>query len=45
MAAAKHRWGDRICVIGNIELGHTLTRGTPEEVETEETRRLDASAF
>ena len=28
----KRQWGDRLCLIGNIDLGYTLTRGTPQEV-------------
>jgi len=31
----KRRYGDRLCLIGNIDLGYTLTRGTPEETEQE----------
>jgi uroporphyrinogen decarboxylase len=29
----KQRYGDRLALIGNLDLGYTLTRGTPEEVE------------
>lgn len=29
----KKRYGDRFCIFGNIDLDHTLTRGTVEEVE------------
>ena len=32
--------GDRLCVIGNIDLSYTLTRGTPEEVAEEVKQRL-----
>jgi uroporphyrinogen decarboxylase len=28
----KRRYGSRISLIGNIDLGYTLTRGTPQEV-------------
>lgn len=35
IAANKRQYGDRICVMGNIDLGYTLTRGTPEEVTAE----------
>jgi uroporphyrinogen decarboxylase len=30
----KRRWGDRVCLVGNVSLV-TLGRGTPEEVEAE----------
>jgi uroporphyrinogen decarboxylase len=30
----KRRWGDRVCLIGNVSLG-TLGRGTPAQVEAE----------
>jgi len=36
----KRRYGDRLCVIGNIDLGYTLTRGTPNEVAAEVKQRL-----
>jgi uroporphyrinogen decarboxylase len=29
----KHKYGDYLCLIGNIDLEYTLTRGTPKEVE------------
>ena len=35
----KEKIGDRVCLIGNLDLGYTLTRGTPEEV-VEETKGL-----
>jgi uroporphyrinogen decarboxylase len=35
----KERYGDRICVIGNVDCQYTLCDGTKEEV-TEEVRRL-----
>lgn len=31
----KEKIGDRVCLIGNVDLGYTLTRGTPEEVREE----------
>jgi uroporphyrinogen decarboxylase len=31
----KKKVGDRLCLLGNIDLGYTLTRGTPKEVEEE----------
>jgi len=36
----KRRFGDRLCLIGNIDLGYTLTRGTPEEVDAEVRERI-----
>jgi uroporphyrinogen decarboxylase len=29
----KRKYGDRFCIFGNIDLDHTLTRGTVEDVE------------
>ncbi len=29
----KHKYGEYLCLIGNIDLEYTLTRGTPKEVE------------
>lgn len=31
----KKKYGDRVCLWGNIDLSYTLTRGKPEEVEAE----------
>ena len=36
----KKRYGDRFCIFGNIDLEHTLTRGTVEEVEAQVKRRI-----
>jgi len=36
----KRTVGDRVCLIGNIDLGYTLTRGTPAEVEAEVRERI-----
>ncbi len=36
----KARVGGRLCLIGNIDLGYTLTRGTPAEVEAEVKERI-----
>jgi uroporphyrinogen decarboxylase len=36
----KRRTAGRLCLIGNIDLGYTLTRGTPEEVDTEVRERI-----
>jgi uroporphyrinogen decarboxylase len=40
IAAVKRQYGDRLCLIGNLDLGYTLTRGTPEEVEAEVRQRI-----
>lgn len=36
----KRRWGRQFALIGNIDLGYTLTRGTPEQVEAEVRQRI-----
>lgn len=36
----KKDYGDRIALVGNIDLVYTLTRGTPEEVEAEVRQRI-----
>lgn len=36
----KKVYGDKICLIGNIDLNHTLTLGLPEEVEEEVRNRI-----
>lgn len=36
----KQKVGDNLCIIGNIDLAYTLTRGTVEEVEIEVKDRL-----
>ena len=40
----KRRFGDRITIIGNIDLHYTLTQGSPEETEDEVRRRIKALA-
>ena len=40
LKVAKDKWGDRICLWGNIDLVHTLPYGTVEEVETEVKQRI-----
>lgn len=37
---AKTKWGDRLCLIGNINLDSTLTLGTPEDVRAEVYERI-----
>ena len=39
--AVKRSYGDRLCLVGNIDLHYTLTQGTPEEVEAEVKRRIE----
>ena len=36
----KQKVGDKLCLIGNLDLGYTLTRGTPAEVENEVKERI-----
>jgi len=36
----KKTWGDRLCIIGNIDLAYTLTLGTPQEVDEEVKQRI-----
>lgn len=40
IVAHKRMYGDKICVMGNIDLGYTLTRGTPAEVAAECRQRI-----
>jgi len=44
IAALKKRVGNRLCLIGNIDLGSTLTRGTPAMVEEEVRQRIHECA-
>jgi len=37
----KRRYGHRVCLVGNIDLRYTLTRGTPAEVEVEVRDRIE----
>ncbi len=37
----KQQYGRRLCLVGNIDLHHTLTQGRPEEVEREVRDRID----
>jgi uroporphyrinogen decarboxylase len=36
----KEKYGHSLCIIGNIDLAYTLTRGTPREVEAEVRQRI-----
>lgn len=40
IAQAKKDYGDRICIMGNIDLHYTLTLGNTEEVEAEVKQRI-----
>jgi uroporphyrinogen decarboxylase len=40
IVAMKAKYGDRIGILGNIDLGYTLTRGTPEQVIDECKQRI-----
>lgn len=39
--AVKRDYGQRVCLIGNIDLNYTLTRGTPAEVDAEVKQRIE----
>jgi len=36
----KRQYGRRLCLVGNIDINYTLSRGTPEEVEREVRERI-----
>ena len=40
----KRLYGDRVTIVGNIDLHYTLTKGTPEETRDEVRRRIEALA-
>ncbi|MBP7460120.1 MAG: nucleoside 2-deoxyribosyltransferase [Candidatus Delongbacteria bacterium] len=40
----KNQFGHSLCIIGNIDLAYTLTRGTPQEVEREVRQRIETLA-
>ena len=40
ISAVKQQYGKRVSIIGNIDLGYTLTRGTPDEVRAEVRQRI-----
>ncbi len=37
----KQQYGRRVCIVGNIDLDYTLTRGTPEETRAEVKQRIE----
>lgn len=44
MKLMKEKYGDKVCLWGNIDMSYTLTRGTPEEVEVEVKQRIKEAA-
>ena len=40
IAEVKRRYGNELCLVGNIDLRYTLTRGTPKETEAEVRDRI-----
>jgi uroporphyrinogen decarboxylase len=44
LKVAKEKWGDRICLWGNIDLVQTLPYGTVEDVEVEVKQRIREAA-
>lgn len=45
LKVAKEKWGDRICLWGNIDLVHTLPYGSQAEVEAEVKQRIKDAAL
>jgi hypothetical protein len=37
----KDQYGKRVCIVGNIDLDYTLTRGTPEQTRAEVRERIE----
>ena len=44
LADAKHKWGGKVCLWGNVDLHHALTMGTVEEVNAEVKRCMQEAA-
>jgi uroporphyrinogen decarboxylase len=40
IVAVKRQWGDRICLMGNVDLDYLMTMGTAREVEAEVKRLM-----
>lgn len=40
IVAVKKRWGERLCLLGNLNLDSTLTLGSPEDVRAEVYERI-----
>ncbi len=43
MAEVKEKYGEKLCLIGNIDLHYTLTRGTTDDVTSEVEERIRAA--
>ncbi len=43
IAQIKKKYGQLLCLVGNIDLGYTLTRGTPSEVDAEVKERIETA--
>jgi uroporphyrinogen decarboxylase len=39
----KAKYGERVCIVGNIDLDYTLPRGTPAEVDAEVKKRIETA--
>jgi len=44
LARVKRRYGDRICLVGNIDSSRTLPYGTPDDVEAEVRQAIEIAA-
>ena len=44
LAEAKRRWGDKLCLKGNLNTFHLMYQGTVEEVERAAKKAIDAAA-
>jgi uroporphyrinogen decarboxylase len=44
LGEVKERYGERLCIIGNIDSSRTLPYGTPEEVEAEVRQAIEIAA-
>ena len=42
--AVKEKYGDKVCLLGNIEIGEILTMGTPEDVDAEVKEKIQTLA-
>lgn len=40
----KKKYGNKLCLIGNIEVDSFLSRGTPEQIEKEAKKKINALA-
>jgi uroporphyrinogen decarboxylase len=44
IALLKDKYGDRLCLIGNVDCGETLTHGSPSQVVAEARHVIDCTA-